>query len=335
LDLSKNSLLDLYRTMSTIRKFENRATEELVENKLVGLLHSSAGQEAVAAGVCANLSNDDYLTSTHRGHGHSIAKGVAIRSMMAEIFGRSGGANRGKGGSMHVADFAVGMIGANGIVGSSIPLACGAALKAKITGSDQVAVSFFGDGAANQGVLHESMNLASIWKLPVIFVCENNLYAQATPSDYAMSVKDVAVRAQGYDIPSTIVDGMDIIEVYKAANIAINRARSGGGPTFIEAKTYRYEGHFAGDNPLRYRLTSEENQWRERDPISNFKTKIREENQVTDYEIDNIDIDIDKSLDEAVDFAKRSPQPDKLDLFSDVYSSYPMNQLDVGGIHDE
>ena len=189
-------LLDIYRSMFTIRKFEEIASRQIVDERIRGLLHSSEGQEAVAAGVCLALDQNDYLTSTHRGHGHAIGKGVDINLMMAEIFGRVGGANKGKGGSMHIADSKVGMLGANGIVGSSIPLACGAALKAKIMGTNQVAVYFFGDGATNKGVLHESMNLASIWKLPVIFVCENNLYAQSTPSDYSVSIENIADRAK-------------------------------------------------------------------------------------------------------------------------------------------
>ncbi len=320
-------LLDIYRTMFTIREFEKVASKQMVEAGIRGLLHSSAGQEAVPAGVCLALNKDDYLTSTHRGHGHAIGKGVHINLMMAEIFGRLGGANKGKGGSMHIADVSVGMLGANGIVGSSIPLACGAALKAKIMGTGQVAVSFFGDGATNQGVLHESMNLASIWKLPVIFVCENNMYAQSTPSDYAVSVENIADRAKGYSMPGEVVDGMDPLAVFECAKKAVERARKGEGPTFIEAKTYRYEGHFVGDNPLRYRPDSEELQWKKLDPIPRFRVFLLEEGGSTKEQLDAMELEISGNVFESVKFAKESPLPPEGELVRDVYEDYPLDQL--------
>ena len=330
IELPKETLLQLYRTMVTIRTFEERSVQEVTRRGIFGAVHSSAGQEAVSTGICARLTNEDYLASTHRGHGHCIAKGVDPRSMMAELFGRAGGANKGKGGSMHIADFSVGMLGANGVVGSSIPLACGAALKAKTMGTGQVAVSFFGEGGSNQGVLHECMNLASIWKLPVIFVCENNLYAESTPSDYALSIKDVADRAAGYSIPGVVVDGMDALAVYEAAGEAVKRARAGGGPTLIEAKTYRYYGHFAGDNALRYRLKEEEDEWRARDAIQAFRTRVMEENVVSEEDLNAVDSEVDKLIDGAIAFADSSPLPDSDELFSDVYVDYPADALRLG-----
>ena len=206
-------------------------------------VHSSAGQEAVPTGMCANLNDDDYIGSTHRGHGHCIAKGVDPKLMMAELFGRATGPNKGKGGSMHISDMSKGMLGTNGVVGASIPLAVGAGLTSKVLGLDRVAVAFFGDGASSQGVLHESMNLASVWKLPVIFLCENNGYAMSTPSEYAVSTTHVADRASGYDMPGIHVDGMDVFAVYDAGAQAVARARAGEGPSLIEAETYRYYGH--------------------------------------------------------------------------------------------
>src|SRR5712691_1475014 len=233
--------------MRTIRQFEARAVGLFGENKIWGTIHSYAGQEAVAAGVCANLRDDDYVTSTHRGHGHCIAKGCDLDAMMAEIYGREDGLCKGRGGSMHIADFSRGMLGANAIVGGGIALATGAGLAASVRGSDQVAVAFFGDGAANQGVLHESLNLAAIWRLPVVYVCENNGFAESTPAAYATSVPDVASRATAYGIPGVIADGRDVLDVFAAAGDAVGRARAGDGPTLIEVKTYRFMGHFEGD----------------------------------------------------------------------------------------
>ena len=330
IDLSQESLLQLYRTMVTIRIFEERMVGEVMQRGLFGAVHSSVGQEAVPTGICAHLTDRDYLASTHRGHGHCIAKGVDPSRMMAELFGRSGGANKGKGGSMPIADVNVGMLGANGVVGSSIPLACGAALKAKMTGTDQVAVSFFGEGGSNQGTLHECMNLASIWKLPVIFVCENNLYAESTPSDYALSVKDVAVRAAGYSMPGVIVDGMDVFAVYEAAGEAVERARAGEGPTLIEAKTYRYYGHFAGDNAHRYRLEEEEQEWRARDAIQAFRTRVLEENLLSTDDLNGVDATVEERIETAIAFADGSPLPEADELFADVYVDYPPEALRLG-----
>ena len=250
--IASETLLVLYRTMLTIRLFEHRVSREFRTGEIPGFVHMYVGEEAVAAGVCANLNDDDYITSTHRGHGHCIAKGCDLGRMIAEIYGREDGLCRGRGGSMHIADFSRGMLGANAIVGGGIALATGAGLASSIRGGTQVSVAFFGDGAANQGVLHESLNLAAIWKLPVIFVCENNGFAESTPTAYATSVADVAFRASGYGIPGVVADGADVLGVYAAARTAVDRARAGEGPTLLEVKTYRFMGHFEGD-PERYR----------------------------------------------------------------------------------
>ena len=273
MDLDRETLLKLYQTMSTIRHFEERGVPETGQRGMSASLHSSAGQEAVPTGVCAHLSNDDYIGSTHRGHGHCIAKGVDPKLMMAELFGRSTGTNQGKGGSMHIADMSKGMLGTNGVVAASIPLAVGAALTSKLKNLGRVAVAFFGDGGANQGILHESMNLASVWKLPVIFCCENNGYAQSTSVEYALSTTNVSDRAASYDMPGIYVDGMDVFAVYEAAGQAISRARAGEGPAMLEARTYRYYGHTVFDNPLNYRTKEEEDHWRSRDPLKLFRDR--------------------------------------------------------------
>ena len=239
MDLNRETLLRLYTTMSTIRNFEERGIPETGQRAMSASVHSSAGQEAVPTGICAHLTDDDYIGSTHRGHGHCIAKGVDPKTMMAELFGRSTGNNKGKGGSMHIADMSKGMLGTNGVVAASVPLAVGAGLTSKLKNLGRVAVAFFGDGGANQGVLHESMNLASVWKLPVIFCCENNGYAESTPVEYALSTANVSDRAAGYDMPGINVDGMDVFAVYDAAGQAVARARAGEGPGKVAARTPR------------------------------------------------------------------------------------------------
>ena len=273
MDLDQQTLIALYRTMVTIRNFEEIGIYEMGQRRLSGSVHSSAGQEAVPTGICAHLSGSDSIASTHRGHGHCIAKGVDPKLMMAELFGRVTGTNKGKGGSMHIADMAKGMLGTNGVVAASVPLAVGAALTSSVKGTGQLAVAFFGDGGANQGVLHESMNLASVWKLPVIFACENNQYAESTPVEYALSAENVSDRAMGYGIPGVLLDGMDVFAVYEAAGAAVKRARSGQGPSLLECKTYRYYGHTVFDNPRTYRTEEEETYWRGRDPIQLFRTR--------------------------------------------------------------
>ena len=330
MDLDREGLLKLYKTMTTIRHFEERGIPETGQRGMSASVHSSAGQEAVPVGVCANLSDEDYIGSTHRGHGHCIAKGVDVKQMMAELFGRATGPNKGKGGSMHISDMSKGMLGTNGVVGASIPLALGAALTSKVKGLNRVAVAFFGDGASSQGVLHESMNLASIWKLPVIFLCENNGYAMSTPSEYGVSTTHISDRAQGYDMPGVLVDGMDVFAVYDASAQAVARARAGEGPTLIEAQTYRYYGHTVFDNPLTYRSQEEEDHWRARDPLKQFREVVVAQGDITAAELDQLDADAEALMEEAVKFADESPLPKPEELYDDVYVNYPKDMMNRG-----
>jgi acetoin:2,6-dichlorophenolindophenol oxidoreductase subunit alpha len=285
----------------------------------VGAVHYYTGQEAVAAGVCGALDEGDWIASTHRGHGHCIAKGVDTAAMMAELYGKATGTNRGKGGSMHITDVRKGILGVNPIVGAGVAHAVGAALSAKVRGTRQVAVAFFGDGAANIGTLHESMNMASIWRLPVVFVCENNGYAQATPAEYTLSVKDIAERAAAYSMPGAVVDGQDAIAVWEATKPAVARARRGEGPTLLECKTYRYYGHHQGDDPLRYRTAEEERLARQRDCLLGFRERMRLTGPLTVAELDEIDARNRTVIDEAVQFASDSPLPDLSELGTDVF----------------
>src|ERR1700687_4268260 len=247
MDLGKDLLLDMYRSMTRIRLFETQVRDLATANEIPGFVHVSIGEEASATGVCAALRKTDRITSTHRGHGHLIAKGGRLDKMMAEIFGKRTGYCKGKGGSMHIVDYSLGILGANGIVGGGLPIATGSALGAVIAGKDDVTVGFFGDGASNEGTFHESLNLAAVWRLPVVFVCENNGFGEFTPMETVTSVKDIAVRAQAYAIPGHIVDGNDVFEVYHYASEALARARAGEGPTLLECKTYRWEGHVVGE----------------------------------------------------------------------------------------
>ena len=331
MDLDRAMLLKIYRTMKTIRDFEERGIPETGQRGMSASVHSSAGQEAVPTGVCANLSDDDYIGSTHRGHGHCIAKGVDPKGMMAELFGRSTGPNKGKGGSMHIADMSKGMLGTNGIVAGSVPLAVGAALTSKLQyGNRRVAVAFFGDGGANQGVLHECMNLASVWKLPVIFCCENNGYAESTPVEYALSTSRVSDRAAGYDMPGIHVDGMDVFAVFDAARAAVARARAGDGPSLLECRTYRYYGHTVFDNPLSYRTKEEEEHWRGRDPLKLFRETVIPQGEISAEELDAIDSEVGALMEEAVAFADSSPLPEPHELYEDVYVNYPLDMMRRG-----
>jgi TPP-dependent pyruvate/acetoin dehydrogenase alpha subunit len=316
--LDAGTLLELYRTMLTIRLFEQRVSREFRTGEIPGFVHMYVGEEAVAAGVCANLDDSDYITSTHRGHGHCIAKGCDLRGMMAEIYGREDGLCKGRGGSMHIADFSRGMLGANAIVGGGIALATGAGLASSVRGSGQVAVAFFGDGAANQGVLHESLNLASIWKLPVLYVCENNGFAESTPAAYATSVPDVATRAAAYGIPGVIVDGSDVVEVFAAAREAVRRARAGEGPTLLEIKTYRFMGHFEGD-PDRYRDNGEREEVRRRDAVAALREQLLAAGQATEEGLDALRAEIEAAVSQAVEFARASPFPDPAEIERYVY----------------
>src|SRR3954453_16512598 len=296
--LDKSRLLDLYERMVEIRMFEDAAGKNFADGLIPGFVHLYAGEEAVAVGVCAHLTDRDYITSTHRGHGHCIAKGVDIPGMVAELMGKATGICKGKGGSMHIADVDKGMLGANGIVGGGPPLAAGAALTAKTLGTGGVAVCFFGDGASNQGTFHESLNLAAIWKLPVVFVCENNGYAESTPFHYHCSTTDVANRASAYEMPGLVVDGLDLFAVYEASGEAIARARAGEGPTLIEAKTYRYYGHFQGDM-VTYRTEEELNRYKERDAIQFVRKYVIDHGMATVSELEAIEQRCQAELDQA------------------------------------
>ncbi|MFQ5861096.1 MAG: thiamine pyrophosphate-dependent dehydrogenase E1 component subunit alpha [Dehalococcoidia bacterium] len=330
MEIPRDKLLWLYDTMVTIRRFEERGFHEVTSRRISAAIHRSVGQEAVPAGIGAHLRLDDYLASTHRGHGHCIAKGVDVKLMMAELFGRATGNNRGKGGSMHIADMSKGMLGANGVVGASVPLAVGGALTAQLKGTGQVAVAFFGDGGANQGIVHESMNLAAVWKLPVIFVCENNQYAESTPVEYGVPISNIADRAVGYGFPGVVVDGMDVFAVYEAAGTAVERARSGQGSTLLECKTYRYYGHSGMDNPRSYRTEEEELEWKARDPLDQFQKRVLEEELLKQEELEAIEQRADELIEEAAQFAESSPEPPLEELYTDVYVDYPIEALKRG-----
>ena len=320
-DLNRDSLLWMYETMVTIRRFEEQSRREADAGKLRGM-HSSIGQEAVPTGICAHLRDDDYVLGTHRSHHHCIAKGVDLNEMMAELLGKATGTNKGKGGTMHIADINKGMLGANGVVGSNIPVATGVALSAKVRGSDQVSVVFFGDGASSQGSLHEAMNIASIWKLPVLFVCENNRYAESTPFEYAVAGGSIANRAAGYDMPGVLVDGQSALDMFEVGKEAVARARAGEGPTLIEAQTYRYQGHFGADDPLGYRTQEEEDYYEARDCITALRAHITDGGYATEAETDAIEASALAAVTAATAFADESPFPDPSELTTDVYVSY-------------
>jgi pyruvate dehydrogenase E1 component alpha subunit len=319
--VGRETLLEGYRTMVTIREFEERINLEKPLAEIPGFVHLYAGEEAIAAGVCAHLDQEDRITSTHRGHGHAIAKGCDVKGMMAEIYGRRTGLCAGKGGSMHIADFDKGMLGANGIVGAGAPLACGIGLSAKIRGTRGVGVCFLGDGASNQGTFLESLNLATIWRLPTVFVLENNGYAEATPVSYHRGVDDVAKRADGFGMPGRVVDGSDFFGVYEAAGEAIGRARSGGGPSLIECKVARYYGHFDGDAQT-YRRPNEVEDAREFDCIQQLERRALSTGLVDQADLDAITAEVQRLIDEAVSEAKAAPWPVDADLTTDVYVSY-------------
>ena len=321
-DPSREKCLWMFRTMVLIRRFEEQAKREQDSGRIRST-HSAIGQEAVPTGICANLRDDDYLLGNHRSHHHGIAKGLDPREMMAELLGKVTGTNRGKGGSMHIADSAKGMLGANGVVGSNIPVATGCALAAKVRGTDQVSVVFFGDGGSSQGSLHEAMNLASIWDLPVIFVCENNRYADSTPFEYSVAGGSVANRAAGYAMPGVTVDGQDALAMFEVSAAAIARARRGEGPTLMEAQTYRYLGHGGHDNPLLYRTEKEQDYYKDRDCIERMRAHITGTGYGSDEDLDRMAADAKEQVEEATRFAIKSPYPAEDDLLRDVYVSYP------------
>jgi TPP-dependent pyruvate/acetoin dehydrogenase alpha subunit len=324
-EIGKDKLLKMYRTMQTIRQFEERLRDLFKEGKVPGFVHVSIGEEASPTGVCAALTDKDYITSTHRGHGHLIAKGGNLKPMMAEIFGKSTGYCKGKGGSMHIADFSIGILGANGIVGAGLPIATGAGLSAKMRKSGQVAVCFFGDGASNEGTFHESLNIASSWKLPVVYVCENNLYGEFTAGKDVTSVKDIADRARGHDMPGIIVNGNDVTEVYETAVQAVERARRGEGPSLIECKTYRWEGHVVGEEAFlgkrAYRPAAEIEEWKKRCPLVAFESRFASREMFTRAELDAIKAEVKREIDEAVTFAQESPLPNPEEALEDMFSA--------------
>jgi pyruvate dehydrogenase E1 component alpha subunit len=309
----------MYRKMLEIRLFEEKVFDLYGQNLVPGTIHLYAGEEAVAVGVCSNLNVDDYITSTHRGHGHCIAKGADLRRTMAEILGKKTGYCKGKGGSMHIADFAVGMLGATAVVGAGLPIAVGAGLSAKLRKTSQVVACFFGEGASNQGTFHESINMASVWALPVVFVCENNLYAMGTRQSRIMSIQNVADRAAAYGIPGVKVDGNDVLVVYEAARTAVERARAGKGPTLIECKTYRHKGHSRVDS-AKYRPKEEVEEWLGKDPLKRFRQAMLGNGILTQTELEHVETEVADEVADAVKFALDSPYPEGKEALENVYA---------------
>ncbi|MCC7367937.1 MAG: thiamine pyrophosphate-dependent dehydrogenase E1 component subunit alpha [Chloroflexi bacterium] len=316
--LTREQMLHMFRSMAQIRAFEYRAYELYREGVMRGTTHAYVGEEAIAVGVCSALNQDDTITSTHRGHGHCIAKGGDVNMMMAELLGKESGYSHGKGGSMHIADIDKGILGANGIVGGGMAIATGAALSAKYLNNGKVSVCFFGDGALNQGILAESMNLAAVWKLPVIFVCENNQFAMSARVQVMTSVEDLALRSIGFGIPGVNVDGMDVLAVFRATSEAVERARAGQGPTFIVATTYRFLGHHVGD-PLNYRTKEETDVWREKDAIEKLRSYMLDNGVASEDEIAEIEKDVQGKVDVAANAAKAAVEPDPKILMDDIY----------------
>ena len=317
--VSRDKLLEIYEKMLKIRLFEERGIQLFSKRVIPGNIHPSIGQEAIPVGVCSTLRGNDYITSTHRGHGDIISKGARVDRMMAELLGKKTGYCKGKGGSMHIADLDLGILGANGIVGGGLPIANGAALAFKMMGTDQVCVSFFGDGASNTGSFHEALNLGSVWKLPVIYVCHNNGYAFSTPQRTHQNICDIAIRGTGYGIPGACVDGNDVLAVYEAAEVAVARARQGEGPSLLECKTYRWTGHFVGDSWTSYRSKDEVEAWKKRDPIKLYREKLLAMGTCKEAEIEEISQRVEKEIEGAVIFAQNSPDPDPEEALEDVY----------------
>ena len=323
MDQERDLYMLMLRRMMLIREFEENVKQLVQRGELVGMAHCYIGEEAVAVGACAALRDDDYITGNHRSHGHPISKGGDVRRAMAELLGKATGYCKGKGGSMHLADFDIGILGESGIVASALPVAVGAAMGSKMQGNDRVVVAFFGDGASNQGACHEAMNLASIWKLPVIFLCENNQYAVTTSFKDSVAVENISDRASAYDMPGLLVDGQDAMAMYEVTTEAVRRARAGEGPTLIEARTYRYEDHSEGlVRILResYRSDEEVAAWRERDPIDVHSRWLVEQQIASQEEIEEVRQDVADTIAEALQFARESPYPDVDDLFTDMYA---------------
>jgi pyruvate dehydrogenase E1 component alpha subunit len=310
----------MHLKMLRIRRFEESAGKMMEDGKIPGALHLYVGQEAVASGVMQHLSDEDWITSTHRGHGHLVAKGGEFKPMFAELFGRSTGYCNGKGGSMHISNMDLGMLGANGIVGGGPPIAVGAAFSNQFKGNKNVSIAFFGDGASNEGSVHEAANMAALYKLPCVFVCENNGYGEYTPQSGHQAIVDVADRASGYGMPGVICDGMDVMAVYEAAGEAIELARSGGGPTLLECKTYRYYDHVGVRGMgLNYRSDEEVEAWKKKDAINSFEKRLIQLGVVSRKQLDGIHAAVDKDIKEAVEFANDSPYPTPDELLENVY----------------
>ena len=317
-EIPQTKLIQMYRQMLVIRRFEERCNALFMQGRIPSTLHLYIGQEAVAVGVCAHLRLTDYVLGTHRPHGHAIAKGVTLRVIMAELMAKVTGCSKGKAGSMHVGDIRVGMPPAIGIVGANAPIACGMALAQKRSGTDDVTVCFFGDGAVNEGAVHEAMNMASIWALPVVFVCENNLYGASTPFGTVSRLTDIADRAVAYGMPGMIADGSDVRAVYDASALAIERARKGGGPTLLECKTYRLCGHSRSD-PLTYRTKEEEAYWRDREPINRLAMELQQTGALTASDLEQIEQSVTHEIDDAVAYADASPYPLPEDALKHVF----------------
>ncbi len=316
--IERERLIWIYKTMNVIRRFEEKALYLFENNMLRGSVHLCIGQEAIPATVCSLLRDKDYIASTHRGHGHCIAKGADPKRAMAELMGKETGYCKGRGGSMHIADITKGNLGANAIVGAGIPIATGAALASKMRGSDQVSIAFFSDGASNQGLFHESLNLAAVWKLPVIFVCENNQFGISVPVSESTSVKDISQRAAAYDIPGVTIDGNDVFAVDEAIKKAIERAKKGSGPTLVECKTYRWHGHWVGD-PQVYRTKEEVDVWKKKCPIRRLREYLLKDGILTEDEVDLIERNSHEEIEEATKFALESPEPDPSTVMEDVF----------------
>lgn len=319
--LEKEQLVEMYRRLLRIRVFDEAAIDLIKKGEVPGAAHTSIGQEGEIVGACMALRDDDYMVGNHRSHGHPIGKGADLKALMAELLGKKTGVNQGKGGSMHLADFRVGSVGETSIVGSGIPLAAGAALGAKMMGTDRVCLCFFGDGASNEGAFHEGINLAAVWKLPAIFLCENNGYAVSTPASATVAVKDIAQRAQAYDIPGVVVDGQDAVAVYEAVSEAVKRARAGLGPSLIEAKTYRYMEHAIGMRAGNYRSESEIDEWKKRDPIVLLRGELVRNRVLGEQEVIDIEAQVRTEVERAVEFGRSSPFPAAEEAFDHVYAN--------------
>jgi TPP-dependent pyruvate/acetoin dehydrogenase alpha subunit len=321
LNLSPDKQRAMLRQMLTIRRFEERASADYLAGKIYGVVHCYIGEEAVAVGVCSALERGDRIISTHRGHGHCIAKGADLDRMMAELYGRQAGYCKGKGGSMHIADFGIGMLGANGIVAGGIAIVTGAGLAAQMEGKGGVAVSFFGDGASNAGPFHECLNIAAAWKLPMLYICENNQWAAQTPAAATHALSDVAARAAGYGIPGVVVDGNDIFAVYQAASRAVERARAGEGPTLIECKTYRWRAHTERKGQPDPRDKAEVEAWKGKDPIARLERQLKEQGDLSDAALQSMEREVMTVLERAVAFAEASPFPTPEQATDDVFSA--------------